>query len=221
MNWFTSADNRLCWFLQLRSDMSDKPETFEDVMKMIDAPLKKTYEGNKQAFVNRPSTGLAIGDEFSFHQTENPNLTVINEKPEHMLICMLKMQGKTNNQIAEHMQYTPAWVSQIVRQPWFKDRLFQLMKEAGVDIIQQTLQMEVLPNIETLVDIRNDPNAGARARASAAMYLLDRVMGKPTQRTESFDGGKLPTAETASELDREIKHAEDELNRLNPGGKGL
>jgi hypothetical protein len=194
---------------------------------MIDAPLseapaetkgKQTYVGNKQAFKNRPSTGLAIGDEFSFHEEKsNPNLTVINERPEHMLICMLKMQGKSNNQIAEHMQYTPAWVSQITRQPWFKDRLFQLMKEAGVDIIQQTLQMEVLPNIERLIDIRDSPTAGARAQSAAAMYLLDRVMGKPTQRSEVFDGGKLPTPEDSNTLDSEIQRAEAELKRLAPG----
>ena len=177
----------------------------------------QTYDGNKQAFVNNPSIGLLPEDSEQFHGGIDPNLSIQKEKPEHYLVLMMKVQGKTNREIALKSGYSEAWVSQICRQPWFKARLFQELTTKGGDVIQEVLRMEVLPSLQTLIDIRDDPNAGERARISASIDLLDRFMGKATQRVETYKNDHTKDVKDASELDKKIDEAEARIKELEGG----
>lgn len=170
------------------------------------------YAGNNQAFVNNPSTGLTPGEADTFHGGE-PNLSIIRERPEHYLILVALARGSTREEISEKTGYSAGWLSQIVRQPWAKERLFQIMRESGKDIIQETLRLEVMPSIMTMVEIRDNPQAPARARLAASQDLLDRFLGKAVQRVETLKVEPTDLADAAA-LDKRIQESQREIERL-------
>lgn len=178
---------------------------------------------NTQLFENsgleqHPVTHAAATDpDRLFHSSsvsENPNLAILDEKPEHRFILHLKAEGFSNKEVAEKMGYTQAWVSQITRQPWFRLQLVQVMREAGVDQIQQVLKANALDSVFTLVEIRDDPQAPKAVRKSAADSLLDRYLGKATQKFAD-ESSQTPSTEELHNLDKQIAEVETQLKNEN------
>lgn len=144
----------------------------------------------------------------------DPNLAILDEKPEHRLIVYLKGKGLSNKEVSNKTGYTQAWVSQITRQPWFRLRLVQELREAGVDQIQQVLKANALDSIFTLVDIRDDPQAPKAVRKSAADSLLDRYLGKATQKFAD-ESASTPSTEELHNLDKQIAEIDTQLKNEN------
>lgn len=140
----------------------------------------------------------------------DPNLAILDEKPEHRLIVYLKAQGFSNKEVSDKTGYTQAWVSQITRQPWFRLRLVQELREAGVDQIQQVLKANALDSIFTLVDLRDDPQAPKAVRKACADSLLDRYLGKPTQKFEN-EKPSTPSTEELNHLEQQIAEIDRKL----------
>ena len=65
--------------------------------------------------------------------------------------------------------------------------------------------------LETLVDTMDDPMATAAAKVSAAIALLDRGWGKPTERHEH-----VSLSAVVEMTDDELRHAIDALLRAAP-----
>ena len=144
----------------------------------------------------------------------DPNLAILDEKPEHRLIVYLKAQGFSNKEVSDKTGYTQPWVSQITRQPWFRLRLVQELREAGVDQIQQVLKSNALDSIFTLVDLRDDPQAPKSVRKAAADSLLDRYLGKPTQKFAD-ETPSTPSTEELHNLDKQIAEIDSTLKNEN------
>ncbi len=144
----------------------------------------------------------------------DPNLAILDEKPEHRLIVYLKAQGFSNKEVSDKTGYTQAWVSQITRQPWFRLRLVQELREAGIDQIQQVLKSNALDSIFTLVDLRDDVQAPKAVRKAAADSLLDRYLGKPTQKFET-EKASTPSTEELHNLDQQIAEIDKTLKDEN------
>jgi hypothetical protein len=103
-------------------------------------------------------------------------------------------------------------VSQITRQPWFKERLSIELREAGLDPVKQFLAGEALPSLEALVTIRDDAKAPAAARVAATNAILDRAFGKPTQHIESKSTVDVTNARvTAERLESELRAINEQL----------
>ena len=75
-------------------------------------------------------------------------------------------------------------VHNLLRQPWFQKLVTTLMAEAGVKDISKLLMSEQLNNYQTIVQLRDDPNTPAALKLKAAQDMLDRSMGRATQRVE-------------------------------------
>ena len=174
---------------------------------------------NKQLFKNSPLSGSIVEQDYArdpdrlFGDVNNPNLVILKEKPEHRLIVYLKAQGLSNNDIAERTGYTYPWVSQITRQPWFKQRLIDELKVSGRDLIHETLRVEAPECIATLVDLRDNSESPA-VRLGASKDLLDRYLGKATQRVESTSTTHV-THEDVTGIDKELLEVNRELKRLS------
>lgn len=141
-----------------------------------------------------------------------PNIQIQHEKPEHRIMVYLKAQGYTNREIAKATGYTDAWVSQVTRQPWFKERLTAEIREAGLDPVKQFLSAEALPSLEVLAQIRDNTAAPAASRITAANSVLDRVFGKPTQHIESESTINVKNAkQSVEEINKELSAIEDQL----------
>lgn len=140
----------------------------------------------------------------------DPNLAILDEKPEHRLIVYLKAQGFSNKEVSDKTGYTQAWVSQITRQPWFRLRLVQELREAGIDQVQLVLKGNALDSIFTLVELRDDLQAPKAVRKAAADSLLDRYLGKPMQRI-SEEKDRTPSSEELHQIDQQIEAIDKEL----------
>lgn len=148
-----------------------------------------------------------------FNVEENrPNFAIIHEKPEHRLIVYLKARGLSNREVAQKTGYTDSWVSQICRQPWFRLRLVQELKEAGMDKVAKLLESAALDSIFTILEIRDDVTAPKAVRRACADSLLDRWLGKPTVHVE-HEGVRLPSSPELAAVETELQQIEHQLKQ--------
>lgn len=173
---------------------------------------------NPQLFENSPLSGSSVHDEYSasedrFYNSKDPNLAIKHEQPVHRLMVMLKAQGKTNKKIAELTGKNECWVSQVLRQPWARQLLIRELREAGRDGIQALLEGEMENSVQTLIELRDSAQAEGSVRRGAANDLLDRFLGKPTQRVEQTQKVSI-TSTTIDELNAELAELEREEKRL-------
>lgn len=158
--------------------------------------LEALYQNNPDRFYNdtRPTFGLA------------------HEKPEHRIMLMLKAQGFSNKEIATITGYEQAHVSIILRQPWARQRLLDLINKEGKNAISEVIRGECANSVFTLVELRDDAESET-VRLGAANALIDRYLGKPTQHIESRNETTV-THKDVSRLDDEIAATQREIERL-------
>jgi hypothetical protein len=99
----------------------------------------------------------------------------------------------------------------IVRQEWAQEVILQTIHDNGGNAVKQLLEGAAEDSVLTLISERDNEEAKPSERISASRELLDRYLGKPTQRVETQ---KLPDATSVSELDREIAELEAEQRKL-------
>lgn len=156
------------------------------------------------------TTTNVVGE--TFYNQREPDFTISHEKPEHRIILYLKGQGLTHTEIAAKTGYTIPWISQICRQPWFVSRLASELDRAGQDYVAKAISSNAPAAIEAVVDLMNNADS-AEIRAKCAFNLLDRYLGKPTQRTESVNSTKI-TYEDITGIDAELQQVNEELKKL-------
>ena len=169
---------------------------------------------NTQMLANSPLKEMDIGPDLNealFGQRE-PTFAIIHEKPEHRVILWMKARGCSNREVAQASGYTEPWISQLCRQAWFIERLLKEMRTAGKDEIQSLLEGAGADSVLKLIELRDTAKNPAVQRQSA-VDLLDRFLGKPTQRVESDTTVHL-TNEDVGALDIEIKQLEDQEAQL-------
>ncbi len=162
---------------------------------------------------NDPDRLFSSGD--GKYLKNEPNLAILDEKPEHRLIVYLKAQGHSNKEIADRTGYTQPWISQLTRQPWFRLRLVQELKEAGQDAIDAVLKSSALDSVFTLIDLRDDNAAPKAVRAACANSILDRFRGKPVQ-TVQHEEKRLPKTSEISAIDHELAELDSQLKPSEP-----
>ena len=144
---------------------------------------------------------------------KEPNLAILHEKPEHRLLLYMKAQGASNKEIAEQSGYTQPWLSQLFRQPWAQQRLVEIMNDCGKDRVTTLLQSAAEDSVYTLIELRDDAEAPAAVRRSAADSLLDRYLGKPKQQVDVTQHSAA-TPDDVLALDKQIAELEAEEQRL-------
>lgn len=171
------------------------------------------------------------GSDVDLHNPSMPNFEIQKETPEHRFLLYLFAQGNSTIEVFQHMggQLTPNgkpipgtgrwsyhWLCQIRRQSWFRNQLTAFLHEMGKDLVQAKLQTELLPSLEVVVEIRDDPDAPSATRLNAANSLIDRFLGKPTQRVVTESPKDLSTYETdVSVLQKQIEQVETEMKAFN------
>ncbi len=122
------------------------------------------------------------------------NNVSIAEKPIHRAMIFAHARGATARDIAQNTGFHYSTVCQILRQPWARLRLVQILNETGMDAVKHFLSTEVSPSLEVLREVRDNPLAKASEKISAANSILDRALGKPTVHVESDNTNRsIPT----------------------------
>jgi CRP-like cAMP-binding protein len=135
-----------------------------------------------------------------------------HEQPHHRVAVLLKAQGLSTNEIAETLGYTASTISVILRQPWARKLLTELIMRHGRAGIERLLEAELIPSILTLVEVRDSPTAPPSTRVAAADKLLDRFLGKPTAFVETTTH-QAPASDVET-LQRQLDNLRAEEARL-------
>ena len=156
-----------------------------------------------------------LGSEGVLHNSDvnAPAVVVLSEKPEHRMILYLKLQGQSNKEIATLTGYTVTWVRNIIKQPWFRKVFTQEAQTAGLDAVERFLEGEVLESLEVIREIRDNLGQKGNTRLAAANALLDRHLGRPTQKviTDNTHRNAADLSTEANEVDQEITRIEESL----------
>jgi hypothetical protein len=143
-----------------------------------------------------------------FHKTTAPIWTLEKEQAWHRLAAFAFALGATAKDVAKQLDRSEPAVQNLLRQPWFQENVTALMKEYGSRDIMELLRAEQVNSLCTLIEIRDNPKASSNARVLCARDILDRTLGKPTQRVEV--SGESTSLDPVAEVER----LEAEVNRL-------
>ena len=144
----------------------------------------------------------------TFYKTTEPVWNLPKEQAWHRLAAFAFALGATCKDVAKQLDRSELAVQNLLRQPWFQKNVTALMAEYGSKDIMELLRAEQINSLCTIIEIRDDPKASKNTRALCAKDILDRTLGKPTQRVE--------VSSEAASLDpvAEVERLEAEVNRL-------
>ena len=143
--------------------------------------------------------------------------TIKKEQPEHRIILWLRLRAHSVKEIAALVNYGESQVRQVCAQPWFLDAFCRLSSEVGKDAVDTMLEGEVVPSINRLVQLRDNAESDA-VRRQAAVDILDRIRGKPTQKIETKSTGSMQvTVFDAAKLMEESKRNQEILRSRGIG----
>lgn len=144
-----------------------------------------------------------------------PNYDLKKENNAHRVMLYLAAAGNNGSEIAGITGYSPEHVSIILRQPWFQTQLTRLIEESGKPVIDQLLQNEAKNCLTSLLALRDGPTTPPSVKAAVSINILDRVLGKAVQKTESINHNFNRTSTMSmEELEREQERLEKEELRL-------
>ncbi len=176
--------------------------------------------GNQSFYENSKLAGSTVEQEYkenpdALFNSKDPNWSILHESPRHRIIIFLKAQALSNRDIARRLDLTEAWVSNILRQPWARQRLVEEIREAGQDAVQGLLASAAEDSVLKIISVRDSATEPA-VQLRAADSLLDRYLGKAVQRSE-VKAEVTHMAEDIDAVNREIEENERELKRLGVG----
>jgi hypothetical protein len=167
-----------------------------------------------QLFPDNPLSGSGVDDavkedQRQFYNPRDPNFGIMSEKPEHRIVILLKAQCKSNGEISRLTGYTQSWVSQILRQPWARERLLAEINANGGDAVGDILAGAVIDSLSTIIDLRDKADDDA-IRLRAAQDLVDRHLGKATTKIESNNTTRHLNADMEA-VNKELVEVERQL----------
>lgn len=146
-----------------------------------------------------------------------PRVELQSEQPWHRMARYLFVNKRTKKEIAKICGKSADEVTLVFKQPWFQEELVKMLDAEGVDILD-IFKAHALEALNIVVEIMNDPEAGARNRHAAAISILDRApnVGKPLVRIETSKASTSadPVAE-AERLERENQNLQPKTFNLN------
>lgn len=190
-----------------------------------EAALEASTHGDKIELSDKYVTARGVkplGEcELREHRTDGlsgvsaPPVELHKENNAHRIMLYLAAAGNNVKEIAGITGYTPQHVSTITRQDWFQKQLAGLMEESGKPVIEQLLHNEAKNSLDVLLALRDSMSTPAPVRAACAFNILDRVLGKATQRTESVNHNFNRTSTLSmEELEKEEERLKAEELRL-------
>lgn len=140
------------------------------------------------------------------HQKLRPNHDIKHERFWHRQVAFMVAKGMSQTEIANELGKSNAWISQVVRQPWFSKLVLKELHSSGRTAVDEIFKNAAAASALKLIEIRDNPKTPIGVALNAADKLLDRYMGKAPQTLRHEDGGQVedPVKE-AEKLRQEIE----------------
>jgi hypothetical protein len=148
----------------------------------------------------------------TFHGSKPPRWELERESPWHRAAAFCFALGASAREVARRLGKSELAVQNLLKQTWFQAEVTAIMAEYGHRNVATLFAAEQYNSLATLVEIRDNPKVPAAARIASARDILDRALGKPTQRIEAvgMPVSNDPVAEVA-QLTEEISRLKREL----------
>lgn len=150
-----------------------------------------------------------------------PVTELFDDNPDYTKFIMFKAEGRPPKLIAQMTGYSIDTVRTVLRQPWAKQKLRELISLSGGDTFMQAMVVECPDSLDTLIELRDNSKSDA-VRADCAKEIINRVYGKPVQMVNTKAEPHIDvkgTQEELEELDKEIQEHERSISfqrgRLN------
>jgi len=144
-----------------------------------------------------------------FVGTKEPMWELNSEQAWHKVAAFVFATGVSAREVAKRLDRSEPAVQNLTRQKWFQEQVTQIIAElGGGKDIMPLIQGEQMNSLGTLVEMRDNPRVPAAARISCARDILDRGLGKPTQRIEMSH--EVHSEDPVAEVEK----LEQENNRL-------
>ena len=167
----------------------------------------KVREDNNRASTLVEEYMLQLGDRRSL-----PQILVLSEKPVHTAVAYMLAAGRSRKETAIASGLSETTITNLLGQPWFSKRLKEITDVAGKDMVKAFFEGEVMPSLEVLRSIRDNPNEKGATRVSAVNSILDRGLGKPVAYVESKTTLNIHTAaDAADQVQSELEKIDREL----------
>ena len=146
--------------------------------------------------------------DYTLHGAKPPKWDLNREFPWHRAAAFCFALGATSREVARRLGKSEPAVQNLLKQPWFQKEVTTIMAEYGHRDVATLFQAEQYNSLATLTELRDNPKVPAAARIACARDILDRALGKPTQRIETIG---MPTSDDPV---REVQQLSEEINRL-------
>ena len=171
--------------------MSEVHPLKDEIVYLPKGELRTEVLGPEKAETNAARPGVVAAAAAYFNDPERlhgdsvAEVTLQTEKPIHRMMLYMHAQGASVADISKQTGYTKTTIYTVLRQPWARTRLTQLLADAGKDAVKHFLTHEVAPSLEVLREIRDCVEEKGPTRVMAADKILDRALGKPIARVET------------------------------------
>jgi hypothetical protein len=174
--------------------------------------------GNSESTKAEPDHALhaASGTRFSLAKPIPPSgWKIERESAWHRAAAWLYALGASQQQVCKAVGKSPQSVCNLVRQPFFQEKVCAILAELAKRDIIALFKAEALSCLATLIEIRDNREASVHARIECARDILDRALGKAVQRVET--AGVVTSEDPVAEVARR----ESEVKRLREEGDSL
>lgn len=136
---------------------------------------------------NKLIAGAELAPEMLVNRTpgQGAGHQVIYEKPWHRMALYLFSANMSIRDVANVLEMSNSAVSDLLHTEWFQKRLTALIEASGGSDVMALCKAEAINSIQTLIEIRDNPNVPAMARRACAMDLIERFHGKAIQKVET------------------------------------
>ena len=144
-----------------------------------------------------------------FVGTKEPMWELNSEQAWHKVAAIIFASGKSAREVARLLDRSEPAVQNLTRQKWFQAQVTEMIVELGGSRdIMKLIQGEQFNSLNTLVEMRDNPRVPSASRIQCARDILDRGLGKPTQRIE------MSHEVHSDDPVAEVEKLEQENNRL-------
>lgn len=151
-----------------------------------------------------PAQGVNIKLPDAFYNDIDPAKGQMHkrERPAHRLMIMMAANGATIKEIAEKLELSATNVSNVLRQPWAREKLQNFMKENAEESLQDILKGAAAPALKRIIAIAETSEDEA-VKLRANQDITDRFLGKASQKVITED--VTPEKLSDEELERLIQ----------------
>jgi hypothetical protein len=148
------------------------------------------------------------GSKAPLHGTKPPTYEVVKETPEHLVIAYMAASGMSQSECATRTGKHRVTMSNLFRQPWFQQRVVDIISEQGSDVVKTLIAGAAVDSVLRLIHLRDHAESEA-VQASTSIHLLDRHLGKAPQKVDHRDERSSDPRQEEARLRRQLA----ELNR--------